>query len=98
MGLVHHRSVHPHCLSRGQRKKVAFLSILGPEIKILLSDEPTTGLDEGNWTKLMDLAEILSEHGTTVIFSSHNIRVVRRYGKRIVTLEKGRIAADEKRG
>ncbi|MFH1739385.1 MAG: N-acetylmuramoyl-L-alanine amidase [bacterium] len=46
MGLVHHRSVHPHCLSRGQRKKVAFLSILGPEIKILLSDEPTTGLDE----------------------------------------------------
>jgi energy-coupling factor transporter ATP-binding protein EcfA2 len=90
-GLVHHRSVHPHCLSRGERKKVAFLSILGPETKILLLDEPTTGLDEGNWRKLMDLAEILSERGTTVIFSSHNLRVVRRYGKRIVTLEKGRI-------
>jgi energy-coupling factor transporter ATP-binding protein EcfA2 len=97
-GLVHHRSVHPHCLSRGERKKVAFLSILGPETKILLLDEPTTGLDEGNWTKLMDLAEILTGHGTTVIFSSHNMKTVRRYGRRIVTLEKGRIVADEKRG
>jgi energy-coupling factor transporter ATP-binding protein EcfA2 len=97
MGLVRHRSGHPHCLSRGERKKVAFLSILGPETQILLLDEPTTGLDEGNWTKLMDLTEALSEHGTTVIFSSHNMSAVRRYGKRIVTLEKGRITADEKR-
>lgn len=98
MGLVHHRSVHPHCLSRGERKKVAFLSILRPEAEILLLDEPTTGLDEGNWAKLMDLAKALSEHGTTIIFSSHNTRAIRRYGKRIVTLKKGRIAADEKRG
>ena len=98
VGLVHHRSVHPHCLSRGERKKVAFLSILGRETQILLLDEPTTGLDEGNWTKLMDLVETLSERGTTVIFSSHNIRVVRRYGKRIITLDKGRIVADEKCG
>jgi ABC-type phosphate/phosphonate transport system ATPase subunit len=45
----------------------------------------------------MDLAKALSEHGTTVIFSSHNMSAVRRYGKRIVTLEKGRITADEKR-
>jgi energy-coupling factor transporter ATP-binding protein EcfA2 len=94
-GIERYRRVHPHCLSRGERKKVAFLSVLVQGSDIMLLDEPTTGLDGRNWQKLMDLAEILCRQGKTVIFSSHNMKAVGRYARRVITLDGGRIAADE---
>lgn len=95
LGLERYRRVHPHCLSRGERKKVAFLSVLMQRSDIILLDEPTTGLDERNWRKLMDLAEGFCGQGGTVIFSSHNMKAVARYAGRVITLDGGRIAADE---
>jgi energy-coupling factor transporter ATP-binding protein EcfA2 len=93
-GIERYRRVHPHCLSRGERKKVAFLSVLAQEPDIILLDEPTTGLDERNWQGLMDCAAHLCGQGKTVIFSSHNRGAVSRYARRVVRLEEGRIAAD----
>jgi energy-coupling factor transporter ATP-binding protein EcfA2 len=93
--LERYRHTHPHCLSRGERKKVALLSVLALGPEIILLDEPTTGLDERNWQRLMDCAGNLCGQGKTVIFSSHNARVVRQYARRVIRLEEGRIVADE---
>ena len=94
-GIDRYRRTHPHCLSRGERKKVAFLSVLALGPQIILLDEPTTGLDERNWQRLMDCAGNLCGQGKTVIFSSHNAKAVRQYARRVIRLEEGRIVADE---
>jgi energy-coupling factor transporter ATP-binding protein EcfA2 len=94
-GLERYRGVHPHSLSRGERQRVAFISILTMQPEVIILDEPTTGLDENNWTRLMDVACRLNDCGKTVVFSTHNTKVIERYAQRIIKLEEGKIVRDE---
>lgn len=94
-GLEKYRDVHPHLLSRGERQRLAFISILAMQPDAVILDEPTTGLDQNNWIKLMDFATKLNSQGKTIIFSTHNMRVVESYSQRIIKLEEGQIVLDE---
>ena len=94
-GLEKYRKSHPHSLSKGERQRVAFISVLAMRPDIIILDEPTTGLDYDNWVKLMDMAESFRQSGKTIIFSTHSKKVVARYARRVITLDKGRIISDE---
>lgn len=89
VSLEKYRKRHPFTLSRGERQRLAISSILSMEPEIIILDEPATGLDSNNWIRVMDIMNELNQSGTTVLFSSHNKEVIRRYAKRVINLDCG---------
>jgi energy-coupling factor transporter ATP-binding protein EcfA2 len=93
-GLKAHRLRHPQTISRGQRQILALISIMAMEPEIIILDEPTTGLDNRTWHKLMALLYDYADRGGTIVFSTHNERAAALAGRKI-TMRKGRIISDE---
>jgi cell division transport system ATP-binding protein len=60
-----------------------------------LADEPTGNLDLVNTYDVVKLLMKINELGTTVILATHNREVVNTIGKRVVTMEKGKISRDQ---
>lgn len=85
----------PFALSRGQRQKLALASVIAVNPKIMILDEPTTGLDEVECREIMDYVKFLNEtKGTTVIMVCHDMDLVKEYSKRTVTVNAGKIIYD----
>ena len=70
--------------------------VLSPDI--LLADEPTGNLDPKTSRDIVNLLQAINKKGTTIIMATHNADVVNYYPKRVVTLSKGKIARDQKKG
>jgi energy-coupling factor transporter ATP-binding protein EcfA2 len=85
---------NPLNLGKGQRQKVALASILVLEPKILVIDEPTTGLDWQECAQILDILDRFHERGTTIVVVTHDMRLVRERAKRVVAMSGGRIAYD----
>ena len=68
------------------------------EPAILLADEPTGNLDPTNSWEIMKLLEEANARGTTVLVVTHNQEIVNEMQKRVVTMKKGVIVSDEKKG
>jgi len=85
-------------LSHGQRVKAALLLALAREPRLLLLDEPTTGLDPvARGEVLAELMAVLTDEHRTILFSSHNTLDVEQISDRIAFIDRGRlIAIDEK--
>ena len=98
LGLQHRRYHHPLSLSGGEQQRVAIARALVNEPEILLADEPTGNLDPELTVEIMDLIASAALRGTTVVVATHELEIVRRYGKRAVRLEAGRIAEDSPTG
>ncbi len=96
LGLQHRRYHHPLSLSGGEQQRVAIARALVNEPAILLADEPTGNLDPDLTIEIMDLIASASTRGTTVVVATHELGLVKRYGKRIVRLDDGRIAEDSR--
>ncbi len=83
---------YPHELSGGMRQRVmiAAAMICGP--KILLADEPTTALDVTIQEQIVELLQKLNrEKGTTIMFISHDLSLVRKLCERVVVMEDGKM-------
>ena len=79
-------------LSGGMNQRVMIAMALVNEPKLLLADEPGTALDvtvQAQTLKLM--ADLVQRHGTSVLFISHNLGVVREFADRVYVIYKGRI-------
>ncbi len=94
LGLQHRRYHHPLSLSGGEQQRVAIARALVNEPEILLADEPTGNLDPELTVEIMDLIASAALRGTTVVVATHELEIVRRYGKRAVRLEGGQIVED----
>ena len=94
LGLQHRRFHYPLSLSGGEQQRVAIARALVNEPEILLADEPTGNLDPDLTVEIMDLIASTALRGTTVVVATHELEIVRRYGKRAVRLEGGRIVED----
>ena len=57
--------------------------------KIIILDEPTTGLDTRESRKLLDIAENLRSKGHTIIIVTHSMELVAEYSKRTIVMENG---------
>ena len=85
-------------LSHGQRVKAALLLALARQPRLLLLDEPTTGLDPvARREVLAELMAVLADERRTILFSSHNTLDVEQISDRIAFIDRGRIIALEEK-
>jgi len=95
VGLAGDRRKMPSELSGGMRKRAGLARALVLEPKILLADEPSSGLDRITASEIDEL--LLSqkaEHKTALIIVTHDVRGARRVGDRILVLDQGRLIAN----
>ena len=79
-------------LSHGQRVKATLLLVLARRPKLLVLDEPTTGLDPvARHEILRELTSVMAEDGRSVLFSSHNTQDVEQISDQITFIDRGRI-------
>jgi len=84
----------PFQLSRGQRQRLAVASVLAMEPAILIIDEPTTGQDWKESTRLMELVRRLNEKGHTCIITTHNMNLVSLFARRVIVMRAGKLFLD----
>jgi peptide/nickel transport system ATP-binding protein len=86
---------YPHQLSGGMQQRVVIAMALACDPTLLILDEPTTGLDATVEAEVLDLvAALRSELGTSVLFISHNLGVIRRMCERVGVLYAGRLVEE----
>ena len=89
----------PHQLSGGEQQRVAIGRAIINQPDVIVADEPTGNLDPVNTFEIMDILKKINELvGTTVLITTHNKGVVDSLGKRVVTMERGKIVRDDARG
>jgi cell division transport system ATP-binding protein len=98
VGLAEKYKSFPRELSGGEQQRVALARALVNRPNILLADEPTGNLDPTNSWEIMKLLEEANDRGTTVLVVTHNQEIVNEMQKRVVTMKKGVIVSDEKKG
>ena len=98
VGLENRANNFPAELSGGEKQRVAIARAIAHRPEVILADEPTGNLDPYNTLDIIRLLLKIQEIGTTVILATHNKEIINRLGKRVITLEKGKIIRDEERG
>lgn len=98
VGLTERADNCPAALSGGEKQRVAIARALIHRPEVILADEPTGNLDPYNTLDVIRLLLKINELGTTVILATHNKDVINYLGKRVVTLDKGRLIRDEEKG
>lgn len=81
----------PFSLTKGERQRIAVASILSARPKVLILDEPTTGLDYAGQKRMMELIKKLNEDGHTIIMITHTMWVVSEYAHRVAVVKDGKI-------
>ena len=84
----------PYLLNRGTRQLLALASIIVTAPPVIVLDEPTTGLDFKECSKVMEIVAQLNAAGTTVIMVCHDMEIVGDYAKRVIAMTKGSVVAD----
>src|SRR6266481_1590487 len=98
VGLGDRGGAFPHQLSGGQQQRVAVARAVVAQPPLLIADEPTGNLDiETSW-EMMDLFGDIAAFGTAVLIATHNVEIVKRLQRRVVTLVQGRLVRDQPAG
>lgn len=98
IGLTERSHHFPFQLSGGEKQRVAIGRALAHRPIILMADEPTGNLDPLHTWDIIRLLCKINEMGTTVILATHDREIINTIGKRVVTLDKGRLIGDEEKG
>jgi len=91
VGLHHQMNAYPRDLSGGEQQRVAVARAIVNEPTLLLADEPTGNLDPVLSYEIMRLFADINVRGTTVLVATHDFELIRRMGKRVLTLERGHL-------
>lgn len=82
--------------SKGMRQRVLIAAALLHDPKLLIFDEPLSGLDVLSARLFKDLLEVLASRGRTILYISHVLEVVEQICTRVIVISEGRIVADAK--
>ncbi len=88
----------PHQMSGGEQQRLAIARAIINQPELIIADEPTGNLDPVNTHDIIQILKKINDLGTTVVLTTHNRGVVDSIGKRVVTMEKGKIIRDDKDG
>jgi len=98
VGLHHKLHAYPLQLSGGEQQRVAIARALINEPILLLADEPTGNLDPEMAQEIMALFQEVNARGTTVLVATHDREMIQRLGKRVISLERGRLLSGGEAG
>ena len=85
-------------LSGGEQQRVGLARAIANRPALIIADEPTGNLDPDTSLEIMNLLRNINFRGTTVLIATHDREIVDRLKKRVICLEKGKIAGDEQKG
>jgi len=88
----------PRELSGGEQQRVAIARAIVNQPNVLIADEPTGNLDPINAHDIVEILKKINDLGTTVILTTHNKMIVDSIGRRVVTMDQGRVVRDDKQG
>ncbi len=88
----------PAELSGGEKQRLGIARALIHRPDVILADEPTGNLDPYHTHDIIQLLVKIYQSGTTVILATHDKEVINSLGKRVITLERGKVIRDEERG
>lgn len=88
----------PDQLSGGEKQRIAIGRAIINQPDIIVADEPTGNLDPINTYEVVEILKKINELGTTVIITTHNKGVVDAVGKRVITIDRGKLVRDDAKG
>jgi cell division transport system ATP-binding protein len=98
VGLAHKGSSLPDELSGGEQQRVSIARAVVNHPPLLVCDEPTGNLDPDTSVGIMQLLYRINRSGTTILMVTHDREMVDKMRKRVIALDAGRLARDERRG
>ena len=96
VGLLHRKAAYPRSLSRGERQRLAIACVIAMRPRVIVLDEPTTGLDAREAARVMETLGHLRQDGHTIVMVTHDMLLGEEYADRIVRMEQGRIVGDRR--
>ncbi|MEK7663883.1 MAG: cell division ATP-binding protein FtsE [Patescibacteria group bacterium] len=98
IGLFEKLNNFPSQLSGGEQQRLAVARAIINHPDVIIADEPTGNLDPYNTYEVISLLEKINKVGKTILLATHNREIVNKLGKRVITIEQGRIVRDEPKG
>jgi len=94
VGITHKKNSFPYQLSGGEQQKVAIARALVREPFILLADEPTGNIDPAGSEEIIEILKEINTSGTAVLMATHQVELIKKLPRRVVTIDEGRIVED----
>ncbi|MGZ3557779.1 MAG: ABC transporter ATP-binding protein [Thermodesulfobacteriota bacterium] len=94
VGLQGYEEKVPFALTKGERQCVAVASVLAVQPRVIILDEPTTGLDYRHQRNMMEVLKRLNQTGHTIIIITHSMWVAAEYAARTIVMKNGGILSD----
>ena len=91
VGLLDKKAEYPRYLGNGEKLRLCVASILAMGPRLIILDEPTTGLDDNECARLMEVVLKLKADGVAIIMVSHDMNLMARYANKVVVIAGGRI-------
>jgi len=85
---------HPNELSGGEQQRLAIARALVNNPSTIIADEPTGNLDPARSLEIMTLLQEINNLGTTVLVVTHDMKMVERFAKRVISIDEGNIVSD----
>ncbi|MEK7113515.1 MAG: ATP-binding cassette domain-containing protein, partial [Patescibacteria group bacterium] len=96
--LGHKKDHFPGEMSGGEQQRLAIARAIINQPELIIADEPTGNLDAINTYEIVQILKKINDLGTTVVLTTHNRNIIDMVGKRVITMEKGKVIRDDKDG
>ena len=88
----------PDQLSGGEKQRIAIGRAIINQPELIVADEPTGNLDPINAYEVVEILKKINQLGTTIVITTHNKDVVDAIGKRVITIDRGKMVRDDASG
>ena len=95
VGLTEKKERMPHELSGGEQQRVALARAILNSPRLIVADEPTANLDHQTAIGIMNLLQNISQTGTAIVMSTHNIPLADKYPGRVYRCKDGRLESPD---